>query len=135
MPTPSRKRPPELPLERGEFAELVLRGALRDPSGPGKLTSLAERFLGMRLGGRRWVVLTNNRLLVLRRRNPKAYRKDQWFDVSLDRAGVRVSPPFTEGSLVVTPLVTRKGPLTLLLPERSFKEAQRLARSLGTAIR
>jgi hypothetical protein len=123
--------PPTLPLERGEFAEVVLRGALRDPGGTGKAVAFAERFMGMRLGGRRWVVLTNRRLLVLRRREPASYEKDQWFDVSLDRRRIRASMPFMEGSLVVMPLVSTQGPAALLLPSAAFKEAQRMARALG----
>ncbi len=123
--------PPTLPLEAGEFAEVVLRGALRDPAGTGRVVAFLERFLGLRIGGRRWVVLTNRRLLVLRRRDPRAYRGDQWFDVSLDRRRIRASMPFMEGSLVVMAMVSAKGPATLLLPSRAFKEAQRMARSLG----
>ena len=85
----------------------------------------------MRLGSRRWIVLTNRRLLVLRRRAPSAYQGDQWFDVSLDRRGIKASPPFVQGSLVVLPLVSRLGPATLLLPRRSYQEAVRMARALG----
>jgi hypothetical protein len=125
--------PPTLPLERGEFSEVVLRGAIRDPGGPGRVSAFVEHFLGMRLGGRRWVVLTNRRLLVLRRRKPKAYSEGQWFDVSLDRRRITASMPFMEGSLVVMPLVSSKGPASLLLPSASFKDAQRLARALGAS--
>lgn len=123
--------PPTLPLERGEFAEVVLRGALRDPGGPGRLSGFFERFFGMRLGGKRWVVLTNHRLLVLRRRDPKRYPAREWYDVSLDRRALRASTPFLEGSLVVLALVSSKGPASLLLPERSLPEARRMARALG----
>jgi hypothetical protein len=123
--------PPTLPLERGEFTEVVLRGAMRDPGGPGRVTAFAEHFLGMRIGGRRWVVLTNRRLLVLRRKDPKAYPDGQWFDVSLDRRRVTASMPFMEGSLVVMPLVSSQGPASVLLPSSAFKDAQRMARALG----
>jgi hypothetical protein len=123
--------PPELPLEHGEFAEVVLRGALRDPNGVGKLAAVAERFFGLRLGSRRWIVLTNRRLLVLRRRDPKAYGAGDWFDVALDRATLTASMPFLEGDLVVMALVSRLGPASLLLPERSYREAVRMARALG----
>lgn len=133
MPATSRKRPPELPLDRGEFAEVVLRGALRDAKGPGRLAALIERFFGLRLGVRRWVVLTNRRLLVLRRRAPKAYSGDDWFDVSLDRSGTKATLPVMEGSLVVLPIVSRNARFALLLPEQAFKEAQRMARALGAA--
>jgi hypothetical protein len=110
---------------------VVLRGALRDPAGTGRVVAFFERFLGLRLGGRRWVVLTNRRLLVLRRRDPNAYAADRWFDVSLDRRRIQASMPFTEGSLVVMALVSSKGPAALLLPRAAFKEAQRMARALG----
>ena len=127
--------PPDLPLERGEFAEVVLRGALRDPGGPGRVAAFLERFFGVRMGARRWIVLTNNRLLVLRRRPPKAYRAGDWFDVSLDRRRLRASPPFVEGNLVVMALVSGKGPASLLLPESAYREAVRMAQSIGAAAR
>ncbi len=123
--------PPSLPLERGEFAEVVLRGALRDPNGTGKLSGVIERFFGVRAGGRRWVVLTNRRLLVLRRRDPKSYGPGDWYDVSLDRRRIHASMPFMEGSLVVMALVSAKGPASLLLPEGALAEARRMARALG----
>lgn len=123
--------PPILPLDTGEFAEVVLRGALRDPRGTGRVVAFFERFLGLRLGGRRWVVLTNRRLLVLRRRDPKAYAADRWFDVSLDRRRIQASMPVMEGSLVVIAMVSSKGPAALLLPPAAFKAAQRMARALG----
>ena len=112
---------------------MVLRGALRDPGGPGRIAAFLERFFGMRMGSRRWVVLTNHRLLVLRRRAPKAYRAGEWFDVSLDRRRIRASPPIVEGNLVVMALVTGKGPASLLLPESAYRDAVRMARALGAA--
>jgi hypothetical protein len=123
--------PPTLPLEIGEFVELILRGAYRDKGGPGRVGAFIERFLGLRLGGKRWIVLTNRRLLLLRRRDPKRYRPDEWFDVSLDRKRISASMPVMEGSLVVLPIVSAKGPATLLLSAKAFKEAQRTARALG----
>jgi hypothetical protein len=123
--------PPDLPLERGEFAEVVLRGALRDPGGPGKWAAFFEQFFGARLGQRRWVVLTNHRLLLLRRRDPTAYAGDQWFDVSLDRRTLHATAPYMEGSLVVVALVSSKGPANLLLPQKSYREAVRFARAIG----
>lgn len=127
------KAPPELPLDHGEFTEVVLRGALRNAAGPGKVTGFLERFFGMRMGGRRWVVLTNRRLLVLRRREPASYAANEWFDVSLDRRTLRASMPYMEGNLVVMAMVSGKGPTSLLLPGRVFKEAQRMARALGAS--
>jgi hypothetical protein len=120
-----------MPLERGEFSEVVLRGAIRDAEGPGRITGFLQRFFGVQLGGKRWVVLTNRRLLVLRRRKPSSYQGDKWFDVSLDRRVIRASMPFMEGNLVVMAMVSGKGPASLLLPGSAFKEAQRLARALG----
>jgi hypothetical protein len=123
--------PPPMPLERGEFTEVVLRGAIRDAKGPGRISGFLQRFFGMQLGGKRWLVLTNRRLLVLRRRKPAAYEGDKWFDVSLDRRVIHASMPFMEGNLVVMAMVSGKGPKSLLLPGRAFKEAQRMARALG----
>jgi hypothetical protein len=123
--------PPQAPLERGEFVEVVLRGQLRNPGGVGRLAGAIERFLGLRLGSKRWILLTNHRLLVLRRRSPAAYSGDDWFDVSLERATLRASMPFVEGTLVVMPLVSRLGPASMLLPQRSYREAVRLARAIG----
>jgi hypothetical protein len=123
--------PPELPLEHGEFAEVVLRGALRDPNGVGRLSAKVERFLGLWLGSRRWIVLTNRRLLVLRRRDPKAYGAGNWYDVSLDRVAIRASMPSVQGDLVVMTLVSRLGPGSLLLRRRFYREAVRMARALG----
>lgn len=123
--------PPDLPLERGEFAEVVLRGALRDPGGTGRLSGFLERFFGARLGSRRWVILTNQRLLLLRRRDPKSYKGDQWFDAQFDRRALHAAAPFVEGSLVVVALVTSKGPATLLLPEKFYREAVRFSRAVG----
>ncbi len=39
--------------------------------------------------------------------------------------------PFMEGSLVVLPIVGSKGPASMLLPAKAFKDAQRMARALG----
>ncbi len=123
--------PPTLPLDVGEFVEQILRGAYRDQGGPGRIGAFVERFLGLRLGGSRWIVLTNRRLLLLRRRNPQAYKPGEWFDVSLDRRRVSASMPVMEGSLVVLAFVGSKGPASLLLPAAAFKDAQRMARALG----
>ncbi len=127
--------PPTLPLEAGEFVEVVLRGALRDPRGVGRRAALVERFLGMRFGSKRWIALTNRRLVVLRRRDPGAYRGDDWFDVSLDRTGISASMPYVQGSLVVLAIVSRIGPATILLPGSAYREAVRMARSLGAVER
>jgi hypothetical protein len=110
---------------------VVLRGAMRTSDGPGRMGAMLERFFGARIGSRRWIVLTNSRLLVLRGRDPASYGTDDWFDVSLDRTGIKASMPFMEGSLVVVAIVSRKGPATLLLPEASYREAVRFARALG----
>jgi hypothetical protein len=125
------KKPPEIPLDRGEFTEVLLRGVLRDPEGVGRLTALAERFLGQVLTGRRWILLTNRRLLLLRSRKPRTYREGEWFDAAFDRRSIRAGAPVTTGRMVVVPLTTRLGLRTLLVPSESYKESVRLARALG----
>jgi hypothetical protein len=125
------KKPPEIPLDRGEFTEVLLRGVLRDPEGVGRLTALAERFLGQVLTGRRWILLTNRRLLLLRSRKPRTYREGEWFDAAFDRRSIRAGAPVTTGRMVVVPLTTRLGLRTLLVPSESYKETVRLARALG----
>jgi hypothetical protein len=128
------KKPPdigEIPLDRGEFTEVLLRGVLRDPDGVGRLTALAERFFGQVLTGRRWILLTNKRLLLLRARKASSYDKGEWFDVAFDRRGIRPGAPITTGRMVVLPLTTNKGLRTVLVPDRSYKESLRLARALG----
>jgi hypothetical protein len=128
------KKPPDvgdIPLDRGEFTEVLLRGVLRDPEGVGRLTALAERFLGQVLTGRRWILLTNKRLLLLRARKASSYNENEWFDVAFDRRGIRPGAPITTGRMVVLPLTTNKGLRTVLVPDRSYKESLRLARALG----
>ena len=123
--------PPEVPLDRGEFLEVVLRGVLRDPEGTGRLTAVAERFLGRVLTPRRWILLTNKRLLMLRNRKPGSYGEGEWFDVALDRRNLRAGAPVTTGEMVVLPLTTPLGLRTILVPAASYKESVRLARGLG----
>jgi hypothetical protein len=128
------KKPPDIssfPLERGEFTEVLLRGVLRDPEGVGRLTALLERFLGQVLTSRRWILLTNKRLLLLRARRPSSYREGEWFDVAFDRRNLRPGAPVTTGRMVVLPLTTNFGLRTVLVPDRSYKESLRLARALG----
>ena len=118
--------PPEVPLERGEFTEVVLRGRLTALGGPGRLTARAERFLGRRLGTARWVLLTTRRLLVV----APFPREGDWFDVALDRREVRGAVPRKVGDLVLVDLSTPLGPQTLRLGSRSYDEAVRLVCSL-----
>jgi hypothetical protein len=128
------KKPPDvgdIPLDRGEFTEVLLRGVLRDPEGVGRLTALAERFLGKVLTSRRWILLTNKRLLLLRARKPSRYREGEWFDVAFDRRNLRAGAPVTTGDVVVLPLTTRLGMRTVLVPATAYKESVRLARALG----
>src|SRR3954453_18841137 len=106
------KKPPDpssFPLDRGGFTEGLLCGVLRDPQGVGRLTALAERFLGQVLTGRRWILLTNKRLLLLRSRSPKRYREGDWYDVVFDRRNLRPGAPVTTGRMVVLPLTTQLG--------------------------
>jgi hypothetical protein len=121
----------EIPLDRGEFTEVLLRGVLRDPDGVGRLTALLERFLGQVLTTKHWILLTNKRLLLLRSRSPKHYREGEWFDVAFDRRSLRPGAPVTTGRMVVLPLTTKLGLRTVLVPDRSYKESLRLARALG----
>lgn len=128
------KKPPDIsaiPLERGEFTQVLLRGVLRDPDGVGRLTAWAERFLGTVLTSRRWILLTNKRLLLLRVRAPKRYDADEWYDAAFDRRSIRPAAPVTTGRMVVLPLTTPKGLRTVLVPDRSYKESLRLAQALG----
>jgi len=125
------KAPPDVPLDRGEFLEVVLRGVLRDPEGVGRLTALAERFLGRVLTRHRWILLTNRRLLFLRARKPSRYREGEWYDVAFDRRALRAGSPVTTGDMVVVPLTTRLGLRTLLVPAKSYQESVRLTRALG----
>jgi hypothetical protein len=123
--------PPEVPLELGEFVEVVLRGALRDPQGPGRLVALAERFLGRLIARKRWLLLTNRRLLLLRRKKPGRYRENDWYDAAFDRRNLHAKPPVTVGDMVTLQLGTTLGPRTIVVPARSYQEAARLARSVG----
>lgn len=132
------KKPPDIasfPLDRGEFTEVLLRGVLRDPQGVGRTTALAERFFGQVLTGRRWILLTNKRLLLLRARKPKRYDEGQWFDVAFDRRNLRPGAPVTTGRMVVLPLTTNLGLRTVLVPDSSYKESLRLAKALGLRVR
>src|SRR5436305_11120570 len=118
------KSPPdigEIPLDRGEFTEVLLRGVLRDPEGVGRLTAVAERFLGQVLTGRRWILLTNKRLLLLRARSPKRYREGEWFDVAFDRRSLRPGAPRSEEH--TSELQSRPHLVCRLLLEKKKKQA------------
>jgi len=134
--------PPEAPLDRGEFVEVALRGILRDPEGPGRLVAAAERFVGRSFARRRWLLLTNKRLVMLRDRAPSSYGEADWYDVSVDRRSVRAGLPVVRGDICVVGLVwrgpqagtrsdARQGSHSLLVPATVYREAERFARSLG----
>lgn len=128
---PTRRRssrPPEVPLELGEFTEVVLRGRLTaEQGGPGRFTARAERFIGHRLGASRWVLLTTSRLLVV----APFPRENDWFDLAADRRDVTArGEPRQLASLVLVDLAIPAGRQTLRLPAVSAGEAARLVRAL-----
>lgn len=119
-------RPPQVPLDPGEFTEVVLRGRLTDPSGPGRLAAKAERFLGHRLGTSRWVLLTTRRLLVV----APFPREGDWFDVAFDRREVTASPGVKRGDLITVDLATPAGRQVLRVPVGIRSEVSRFVRAL-----
>ncbi|WP_175648245.1 hypothetical protein [Protofrankia sp. BMG5.30] len=124
---PARKaRPPEVPLEPGEFTEVVLRGRLTDPASPGAFTARAERFIGHRLGTSRWILLTTRRLLVV----APFPRPGDYFDVAFDRRMVSASQGRKHGDLIIIPLATPAGPQMLRVPASIRPEATRFIRAL-----
>jgi hypothetical protein len=123
---PHRRRPPDVPLESGEFTEVVLRGRLTDPAGPGHLTAKAESFVGRRLGASRWIVLTDRRLLVL----APFPREGDWFDVVFDRREVTASRGVKHGDVITVELATPRGRQVLRIPARLRGEAARFIRAL-----
>ncbi len=115
-----------MPLEPGEFTEVVLRGRLTDPAGPGRFTATAERFLGHRLGASRWVLLTTRRLLVV----APFPREGDWFDVAFDRREVSASRGVARGDLVTVDLATPVGRQVLRVPAGVRSEVSRFVRAL-----
>ncbi|MGF7238381.1 MAG: hypothetical protein ACQSGP_25975 [Frankia sp.] len=118
--------PPTVPLEPGEFTEVVLRGRLTDATGPGRLTAKAERFIGRRLGTSRWVLLTTRRLLVV----APFPRDGDWFDVAFDRRQVSASQGLKRSELITVELRTPRGRQTLRVAAGLRTEAARLVRAL-----
>ncbi|SBW19864.1 hypothetical protein [Protofrankia symbiont of Coriaria ruscifolia] len=124
---PARKvSPPEVPLEPGEFTEVVLRGRLTGPSGPGALTARAERFIGHRLGTSRWILLTTRRLLVV----APFPRAGDYFDVAFDRRVVSASQGRKHGDLITVDLMTPAGRQVLRVPAALRSEVARFIRAL-----
>lgn len=113
-------------METGEFTEVVLRGRLTDPAGPGRWTAKAERFLGRRLGLSRWVLLTTRRLLVV----APFPREGDWFDVAFDRKDLVASQGRKRGDLITVDIATPRGVQTLRVSVRLRSEAARLVRAL-----
>ncbi len=126
---PSVRKPPRVPLEDGELIEVVLRGRMTDPTGGGRVTAKAERFVGHRLGTSRWIMLTTRRLLVV----APFPREGDWFDVSYDRRDVSASRGLRHGEVIVVELKTPGGRQILRLPNRTRSEAARLIRALRPA--
>jgi hypothetical protein len=121
-----RGGPPDVPLEPGEFIEIVLRGRLTGPSGPGAFTVRAERFVGHRLGASRWILLTTRRLLVV----APFPREGDYFDVVFDRRVVSASQGRKHGDLIVVDLATPAGRQVLRVPASLHSELSRLIRAL-----
>lgn len=125
-PVPSVRKPPRVPLEDGEFIEVVLRGRLTDPTSGGHVTAKAERFVGRRLGMSRWILLTTHRLLVV----APFPREGDWFDVSFDRRDVSASRGLRHGEVIVVELTTPSGRQVLRVPNRLRTDTARLIRAL-----
>lgn len=123
---PSVRKPPRVPLEEGEFIEVVLRGRMTDPGGGGRAVAKAERFVGHRLGMSRWILLTTRRLLVV----APFPREGDWFDVSFDRRDVSASRGLRHGEVIVVELTTPSGRQILRIPNRLRSEAARFIRAL-----
>jgi len=123
---PSRSRPPDVPLEPGEFTEVVLRGRLTAPDGGGRITAKAERFIGYRLGTSRWILLTSRRLLVV----APFPREGDWFDVAWDRREVRASQGVKHGDVIRVQLTTPGGPQVLRVSARIRSEVSRFIKAL-----
>jgi hypothetical protein len=115
-----------VPLEPGEFTEVMLRGRLTDPAGPGRWTAKAERFMGHRLGLSRWVLLTSRRLLVV----APFPRPGDWFDVAFDRRDCRAAQGRKRGDLITVEVSTPRGPQTLRVPAAARPEVSRFIRAL-----
>jgi hypothetical protein len=115
-----------LPLAAGEFTEVVLRGRLTGPAGPGWITAKAEKFIGHRLGASRWILLTTRRLLVV----APFPREGDWFDVAWDRREVTASRGVKHGDVIRVDLSTPAGSQTLRVAARVRPEVSRLIRAL-----
>ncbi|ONH32175.1 hypothetical protein BL253_06160 [Pseudofrankia asymbiotica] len=123
---PSRSHPPDIPLELGEFTEVVLRGRLTAPDGGGRITARAERFIGHRLGMSRWILLTSHRLLVV----APFPREGDWFDVVWDRREVKASQGVKHGDVIRVQLTTPAGPQVLRVPAKVRSEVSRFIKAL-----
>jgi len=115
-----------VPLEPGEFTEVVLRGRLTAPDGGGRLTARAERFIGHRLGMSRWILLTSRRLLVV----APFPREGDWFDVVWDRREVKASQGVKHGDVIRVQLTTPRGPQVLRVSANIRSEVSRFIRAL-----
>jgi hypothetical protein len=115
-------------LDPYERVELALLAAVRPPLRRLQLWPRLERFLGVLMSRRRVMVLTNQRLLVLRAR--EAATADDWFDVQLDRRRVRADVVREHGSALFTvKLMTSVRTQTAAFKRR--EDAVALARALG----
>jgi hypothetical protein len=115
-------------LDPYERVELALLASVRPPLRRLQVWPRLERFLGFMMSRRRVVVLTNQRVLVLRAR--EAATADDWFDVQLDRRRVRADMVREYGSgLFTVKLMTSVRTQTAAF--RRKEDAVVLARALG----
>ncbi len=115
-------------LDPYERVELAVLASVRPPLRRLQVWPRLERFLGLMMSRRRVVVLTNQRVLVLRAR--EAATADDWFDVQLDRRRVRADVVREYGNgLFTVKLMTSVRTQTAAF--RRKEDALVLARALG----
>jgi len=114
----------------GERIETALPGIFADSPTRRNVLRQLEMFLGLPLGRRRALVLTNRRLLVLPLR-ARDRPGEGWFVVQLDARRVRATGTTTRGGLRLVPLRTGVGDRLLLLATALDERGSVLARLLG----
>lgn len=119
----------EAALRPREAVQLTLVGKVVPPLRGVAVRRRLEVFFG-RLSGTRVVVLTSQRLLVVRARGTTPGQPG-WKDLQLERPPLRAQPVQTRGRLVHVPLSTGLGERELLAEAAGQGEAaRRLARLL-----
>ena len=115
-------------LDPYERVELAVLASVRPPLRRLQLRPRLERFLGVLMSRRRVIVLTNQRLLILRA--GEAATADDWFDVQLDRRRVRADVVREHGGALFTvKLMTSVRTQTAAFKRK--EDAIVLARALG----